>query len=256
MSAPPVLAEADGVLLRITLNRPRRRNAVDLPMAKALAAALDRLDDDPDLGVGVIVGAGKGFCSGLDMTAYEESGELPILPERGFAGIGARSARKPLIAAIEGFAVAGGLEIALACDIIVAARGAILGLPEVRRGLIAAGGGLFGLTRRMALGAALELALTGEPIDAERGAEIGLVDRLVSPGEALAEAIAIGERLAVGAPLAVAATKAVLRRGWNLGEDEFRALQEELAAPVIGSADAAEGVLAFNQRRAPRWSGR
>jgi enoyl-CoA hydratase len=256
MSAPPVLVEADGSLLRITLNRPRRRNAVDLPMARALAAALDRLDADPDLAVGVVGGAGKGFCSGLDMTAYEESGELPILPERGFAGIGARSARKPLIAAIEGFAVAGGLEIALACDIIVAARGAILGLPEVQRGLIATGGGLFGLTRRTSIGAALELALTGEPITAERAAQIGLVDRTAGPGEAVAVAVAIGRRIAVGAPLAVAATKELLRRGWMLGDDEFQALQEDLAGSVIRSADAAEGVLAFNQRRAPRWSGR
>ncbi len=256
MSAPPVLVDADGSLLRITLNRPRRRNAVDLPMAKALAAALDRLDEDPDLGVGVIVGAGKGFCSGLDMTAYEESGELPILPGRGFAGIGRRSARKPLIAAIEGFAVAGGLEIALACDIIVAARGAILGLPEVRRGLIATGGGLFGLTRRTSIGAALELALTGEPITAEHAAQIGLVDRTAWPGEALAEAVAIGERIGAGAPLALAATKEVLRRGWTLDDDGFRALQEDLAGSVIRSDDAAEGVLAFNERRSPRWSGR
>jgi enoyl-CoA hydratase len=252
----PVLTTVDGGILTITLNRPAVRNAVDMPMAAGIAAALERLDAEPGLAVGVITGAGSGFCSGLDMAAYEVTGELPNAGERGFAGIAQRSARAPLIAAVEGFAIAGGFEIALACDLIVAGRDAIFGLPEARHGLLAAGGGLFGLTRRVPQGAALELALTGEPIGAERAHEIGAVDALTEPGEALAAAHELAARIALNAPLSLAAGKDLLRRGWTASEAEFFELQNELAAPLLDSDDAAEGVRAFNERRPPRWSGR
>lgn len=256
MSEPPILVEPDGAVLRITLNRPARRNAVDLPMAEALAAALERLDAERALAVGVIEGAGAGFCSGLDLTAYEESGDLPAVPGRGFAGIAERSSRKPLLAAVEGFAIAGGLEIAFACDLIVAANDAIFALPEVRRGLIASGGGLLGLTRRTSLGAALELALTGQPIGAVRAHRLGLVDRLTAPGEAGAEAAALAAAIAPGAPLALAATKEILRQGWGREDEAFRELQRRPAAAVLASEDAAEGINAFGERRAPSWRGR
>ena len=176
-------------MLLITLNRPDARNAVNLAVAEGIAAALDELDGDDALSVGVLTGAGKGFCAGMDLKAFV-SGERPWVADRGFAGIVRRPPVKPLIAAIEGFAVAGGLEIALACDLIVAARGAKLGIPEVKRSLVAAGGALLRLPRRIPYHAAMELALTGDPIAAERAAELGLVNRLAEPGGAVEAALA------------------------------------------------------------------
>src|SRR5437660_9211863 len=173
----------DGVLL-VTLNRPDARNAVNLALAEGVAAALDELDADDGLSLGILTGAGGGFCAGMDLKAFV-TGESPWAGDRGFAGITQRAAEKPLIAAVEGFAVAGGLEVALACDLIVAARGAKLGVPEVKRSLVAAGGALMRLPRVLPRNLAMELALTGEPIDAERGHELGLVNRLTDPGGAL-----------------------------------------------------------------------
>src|SRR4051794_17157680 len=184
MSDEPVLTERrDGVLL-ITLNRPDARNAVNTALAEGIAAALDALDADDGLSVGVLTGAGKGFSAGMDLKAFV-TGERPWVADRGFAGIVQRSARKPLIAAVEGFAMAGGLEIALACDLIVASREARLGIPEVKRSLVAAAGALRRLPQRVPLNVAMELALTGDPISAERGYEIGLVNRLAEPGARL-----------------------------------------------------------------------
>ena len=188
MSDEPVLTERrDGVLL-ITLNRPDARNAVNAALAQGLGAALDTLDAEPDLTVGVLTGAGKGFSAGMDLKAFV-AGESPRVEGRGFAGIVERSARKPLIAAIEGFAVAGGLEIALACDLVVASREARLGIPEAKRALVAAGGALRRLPQRIPLGVALEMALTGDPITAERGYELGLVNRVTEPGGAVGAAL-------------------------------------------------------------------
>jgi enoyl-CoA hydratase len=182
-SDQPVITERrDGVLL-ITLNRPEARNAVNLALAEGVAAALDELDGADDVSVGILTGAGGGFCAGMDLKAFV-TGERPWVGDRGFAGIVQRGPRKPIIAAIEGFAVAGGLEVALACDLIVAARGAKLGIPEVKRSLVAAGGALLRLPQRIPYGLAMELALTGDTIAAERGAEVGLVDRLAEPGAA------------------------------------------------------------------------
>lgn len=252
----PLLCEQHGATLILTLNRPEQRNAVDLPLAQGMAAALDRLDDDDGLSVGVITGAGKGFCAGMDLKAFAATGERPAVGDRGFAGIVRRASRKPLIAAVEGFAVAGGLEIALACDLIVAARGAKLGIPEAKRGLVAAGGGLRRLPRRLPYGLALEMALTGDPILAERGAELGLVNRLTEPGEARAGALALADAIAVNGPLALVAAKTVLDRQWDWPEDEFFDRQAEIVDPVMASEDAREGARAFAERRAPRWSGR
>jgi enoyl-CoA hydratase len=255
MSEPAVLTERrDGVLL-VTLNRPDQRNAINLAVAEGIAAALETLDGDPELRVGVLTGAGKGFCAGMDLKAFVQ-GERPYVGDRGFAGITQRASEKPLIAAIEGFAVAGGLEVALACDLIVAARGARLGIPEVKRGLVAAAGALLRLPRRIPYHLAMELALTGEPIDAERAAAVGLVNRLVEPGEAVATALELAGQVAENAPLALAAAKRIVEQapGWSLAEQWQR--QGEIAGPAMASEDAREGARAFAERRAPVWRGR
>src|SRR5438270_3826629 len=197
-----VLTERRNRVLLITINRPEQRNAVNGAVARGIAAALDSLDADPELSVGVLTGAGKGFCAGMDLRGFV-SGDRPHVEGRGFARLTQRSAAKPLIAAIEGFAVAGGLEVALACDIIVAARDARLGIPEVKRSLIAAGGALMRLPRVLPRNLAMELALTGEPINAERGHELGLVNRLTDPGGALEAALELAEVIAANGPLAL-----------------------------------------------------
>ncbi len=251
----PVLTQRrDGVLL-VTLNRPGARNAVNLSLAEGVAAALDELDADDALSVGVLTGAGKGFCAGMDLKAFV-MGERPWVGDRGFAGIVQRASRKPLIAAIEGFAVAGGLEIALACDLIVAARGAKLGVPETKRSLVAAGGALLRLPQRVPYGTAMELALTGEPITAERAAQVGLVDRLAEPGGAVDTAIELAMAIAANGPLALVATKQVLQSQRDWPAKEFWTRQGEITGPVFASQDAREGAVAFTEKREPRWQGR
>ena len=255
MPDDPVLTERrDGVLV-ITLNRPEARNAVNLALAEALAAALDALDADADLRVGVLTGAGKGFSAGMDLKAFV-AGERPLVGDRGFAGIVQRSARKPLIAAVEGFALAGGLEIVLACDLIVAARVARLGVPEVRRSIVAAAGALRRLPQRVPLGIAMELALTGEPISAERGYELGLVNRLADPGGALDAALELAAAIARNGPLALDATKEILYRQQDWDEEEFWREQRAIVDPVMASDDAREGATAFSEKRDPVWQGR
>ena len=255
MPDEPVLTERrDGVLL-ITLNRPEARNAVNLALAEGVAAALDELDDDADIGAGVLTGAGKGFSAGMDLKAFV-AGERPWVSDRGFAGIVQRASRKPLIAAIEGFAVAGGLEVALACDLIVAARGARLGVPEVTRSLVASGGALRRLPQRLPYGVAMELALTGNPIDAERGYELGLVNRLAEPGGAVEAALELAAAIARNGPLALEATKAILQQQVDWTEAEFWQRQGELAEPVMRSEDAREGATAFAEKREAVWQGR
>jgi enoyl-CoA hydratase len=250
-----VLSERRGRVLLITINRPDQRNAVNAAVAQGIAAALDQLDRDPDLSVGVLTGAGKGFCAGMDLKAFV-AGERPHVEGRGFAGIVERPAEKPLIAAIEGFAVAGGLEVALACDLIVAARGARLGIPEVKRSLVAAGGALLRLPRALPRNVAMELALTGDPIDAERAHELGLVNRLAAPGEAMATALSLAETIAANGPLALAATKRVMLESADWPEGEFFARQSAITTPVFASEDAREGATAFAEKREPVWKGR
>jgi enoyl-CoA hydratase len=253
-SAAVLTARRERVLV-ITINRPDQRNAVNAAVAHGIADALDELDRDGELSVGVLTGAGKGFCAGMDLKAFV-AGESPYAGNRGFAGITQRAAAKPLIAAIEGFAVAGGLEIALSCDMIVAARGARLGIPEVKRSLVAAGGGLLRLPRVLPRNVVMELALTGDPIDAERGYELGLVNRLAAPGEALDRALELAGTIAQNGPLALAGSKRILVESVDWPEAEFFARQGEIAGPVMTSEDAREGATAFAEKRAPVWKGR
>jgi enoyl-CoA hydratase len=255
MSDEPVLTDRRERVLVITLNRPDARNAVNLALAEGIAEALDALDADDDVAVGVITGAGAGFSAGMDLKAFV-AGERPWVGDRGFAGIVQRAARKPLIAAVEGFAVAGGLEIALACDLIVAGAGAKLGIPEVKRSLVAAAGALRRLPQRIPYGIAMELALTGDTISAERAYELGLVNHVAERGQALEAALELAAAIAKNGPLALTATKATLQQQWDWTEGEFWQRQGELAAPVMASEDAREGATAFAEKREPVWRGR
>src|SRR4051794_31911750 len=255
MADEAVLTEAEDGVLLITLNRPDQRNAVNAAIANGVAAALDRLDDDDDLQVGILTGAGKGFSAGMDLKAFV-AGESSFVEQRGFAGIVQGPPRKPIIAAIEGFAVAGGFEIALACDLIVAAQGARLGIPEVKRSLVAAGGALLRLPSRIPYHLAMELALTGDPIDADRAAAVGLVSRVTAPGGALEEALGLAGRIAANGPLAVVATKRVLVGAPGGRNEELGERQEEIDTPVFRSEAAREGATAFGEKRPPVWRGR
>jgi enoyl-CoA hydratase len=250
-----VLSEHRGRVLLITINRPDQRNAVNAAVAQGIAAALDELDADGSLSVGVLTGAGKGFSAGMDLKAFV-AGESPHAGDRGFAGITRRSSDKPLIAAVEGFAVAGGLEIALSCDLIVAARGTRLGIPEVKRSLVAAAGALLRLPRALPRPVAMELALTGDPVDAQRAYELGLVNRLTEPGETVQAALELAEAIAVNGPLALAASKRILVESVDWPESEFFARQGEIIEPVMSSEDAREGAIAFAEKREPVWKGR
>jgi enoyl-CoA hydratase len=203
----------------------------------------------------VLTGAGKGFSAGMDLKAFV-AGERPMVGDRGFAGIVQRAARKPLIAAIEGFAMAGGLEVALSCDLIVASRGARIGIPEVKRSLVAAAGALRRLPQRLPYGVAMEMALTGDPITAERAYELGLVNRLTEEGGAVEAALELAAAIAKNGPLALEATKAILQQQFDWTESEFWQRQEELGEPVARSEDAREGATAFAEKREPTWQGR
>jgi len=252
---PAVLTERRDRVLLVTLNRPDQRNAVNAALAAGVAAALDELDSDPGLTLGVLTGAGPGFCAGMDLKAFV-AGESPYVEGRGFAGITQRASDKPLIAAIEGFAVAGGLEVALSCDLIVAARDAKLGIPEVKRSLAAAAGALIRLPKRIPYHLAMELALTGDPILAERAAEVGLVNRLADPGGAVDAALELAERVTPNGPLAIAASKKVLASALDWTEAEAWEKQGAIVGPVMVSRDAQEGAKAFAEKREPVWQGR
>jgi enoyl-CoA hydratase len=251
-SGTPVRSERHGTTLVIVLDRPEARNAVNQAMAEGIAAALETLDADPELAVGVLWGEGPGFSAGMDLREIQEGGRSSV-GERGFAGIIRYSSEKPLIAAVEGFALAGGLEVALACDLIVAGAGARLGVPEVQRSLVAIGGALLRLPRRVPWGLASELALTGEPISAERAYEAGLVDRVAPAGEALEVALELAATIGRNGPAAVRASKRVLREQLDWPEAEFWDRQAEIAEPVMRSEDAMEGARAFVERREPKW---
>jgi enoyl-CoA hydratase len=254
LSEPKLIADRrDGVLV-LTLNRPEVRNAIDTETAWAISDAIDEFEADPALTVAVLTGAGGTFCAGMDLKAFL-AGEKPSVGSRGFAGIVERPPVKPVIAAVEGTAVAGGFEIVLACDLVVAAEDARLGLPEVKRGLVAGAGGLMRLSRRMPFHLAMEWALTGDFVTAAQATQAGLVNRLVPPGTALPAAIELAESIARNGPLAVAATKRILTecRDWPIDEEFER--QREISVPVRESADAREGALAFKEKRPPRWTG-
>jgi enoyl-CoA hydratase len=255
VSSEPVLTERRANVLLITINRPEVRNAVNGAVAEGIAGALDELDGDDGLSVGVLTGGGGFFCAGMDLGAFVK-GESPWFGDRGFAGIAQRASQKPLIAAIEGFAVAGGMEIALACDLIVAAKGAKMGIPETKRSLVAAGGALLRLPQRMPYHVVMELALTGDPMPAERFHEFGVVNRLAEPGTAVAVAIELAEKLVKSGPLAVIASKRILQEQYDWSSAEMWEKQGAISGPVFASEDSKEGANAFKEKREPVWKGR
>jgi enoyl-CoA hydratase/carnithine racemase len=252
---PAVRSERRENVLLITIDRPEVRNAVNAAVAAGIAGALEELDGDDALAVGVLTGAGGFFCAGMDLGAFVK-GESPWFGDRGFAGIAQRSARKPLIAAIEGFAVAGGMEIALACDLIVAAEGAKMGIPEAKRSLVAAGGALLRLPRRMPYHLVMELALTGENLPAERFHDFGVVNHLAEPGQAVEGALDLATRLAANGPLALIASKRILQEQFDWTSEEMWERQRAISGPVFDSQDAKEGANAFKEKRPPVWQGR
>ena len=247
---PAVLTERRDRVLVIILNRPDAMNAINGDLSNGLWSAIQDLNCDPGLTAGVLTGAGRGFCAGMDLKAFSRGEDIGPMIKFIRAG-----SEKPLICAIEGFALAGGLELALSCDLLVAARGAKLGIPEVGVGLLAAGAGLFRLPGRVGYGKAMEMAITADPITAEEAAEHGLVARLTDPGSALQEALSLAERIARNAPLAVAASKQLIRATQGSTEEELWALQRPLQERVFASEDAKEGPLAFTEKRPPEWSG-
>jgi enoyl-CoA hydratase len=250
-----VLTEADGPVAVVTINRPAARNAVNEAVASGMAATLDDLETQPDIQVIVLTGAGGTFCAGMDLKGFL-TGENPLAGGRGFGGIVERPPGKPVIAAVEGYALAGGFEIALACDLIVASEEATFGLPEVTRGLVAAAGGLLRLPRRVPYHLAMEIALTGERVAAARLHQAGLISQLVPAGQALDRARQLAARIAANAPLALEATKRIVVESADWPSAEAFARQNDIMAPVFSSADAVEGATAFAEKRAPVWRGK
>ncbi|ULR56350.1 crotonase/enoyl-CoA hydratase family protein [Streptomyces deccanensis] len=253
--SPVVRTERIGSALLITLDRPEARNAVNAAVAAELTSVLEELEAAPELRAGVLTGEGGTFSAGMDLKAALR-GESPEVKGRGFGGLTEAEPTKPLIAAVEGFAMGGGFELALACDLIVAAEDARFGLPEVKRGLIAAGGGVIRLPKRIPHHLAMELLLTGEPVDGRRAGELGLVNRVVGKGQAVAEALRLAEQLATNAPLALAAVKRVVRAADGVPDAEAFAFQRGEMKTLMASDDVREGMTAFAERRSPRWTGR
>lgn len=249
-----LLIERRGPVAVLTLNRPAAKNALDAALAGAVSDALIEADADEDVAVIVLTGAGGTFCAGMDLKAFVR-GESPEVEGRGLAGLTAAPPATPLIAAVEGWALAGGFEMVLACDLVVAAEDARFGIPEVKRGLVAAAGGLLRLPKTLPYQLAMELALTGDPIDAPTAHRHGLVNRLSPPGGALDAALELAARIAANGPLAVAVSKQVVAGAVRWTDGEALAAQAALVDPVFTSADAREGATAFAEKRAPRWTG-
>ncbi len=248
--AEEVLTERRDRILVITLNRPEAKNSVNGPLADALNEAIKELDEDANLTAGVLTGAGGGFSSGMDLKWFATQG-----PPAGFGQFLQNGSKKPLIAAIEGFALAGGLEIALTCDLLVAAEDVKFGIPEAKRGLFAAGGALMRLPRVIPHGVAMELALTGEPITAQRALELGLIARIAAPGEALGAALDLAMVIAKNAPLSVSVSKKLIIDSYGRTEEEFWAHQAPESGKIFSSKDAQEGARAFAEKREPEWTG-
>lgn len=253
MTSEVLVEHIDGMVI-VTINRPEVRNAVNRAVSYGVCEAIDEMDRNPDLRIGILTGAGGNFCAGMDLKAFLR-GESTRVEGRGILGIARTPPKKPLIAAVEGYALAGGFESVLACDLVVAARNASFGLPEVKRGLAAAAGGLMRLPRLIPQRIAMEVALTGDMISAERLHQYGLINALVEPGQALEEAKKLARRIMANAPLAVAASKRVVieQRDWPTAEMFDR--QELITGHLLNSEDAREGATAFAERRSPAWKG-
>ena len=254
MSDEVLVEVADGIMT-VTLNRPKAKNAANKALAVGVAAAMDELDSNDDIRVAILTGAGGTFCSGMDLKAFV-TGELPMVEGRGFAGVTEKPPQKPLIAAVEGFALAGGLELMITCDLIVAADNAKFGIPEVKRGLAAAAGGLIRLPRQIPSRLAMELALTGDFITAQRAERMGLINRVVPAGTALEAAKELAAAICANGPLAVRISKQVVTESADWSSEEMWQKQQEVVMPIFTSEDAIEGATAFAEKRAPNWKGK
>ncbi len=253
MSEEVLVNVADGVI-EVTINRPEARNAMSKAAAEGISAAMDRLEAEDSLRCAILTGAGGTFCSGMDLKGFL-AGEHPTVPGRGFGGLTDWTPKKPVIAAVDGYALAGGMELALACDMIVANTDARFGVPEVKRGLVAGGGGVVKLPRLLPQPLAMELALTGDPITARRAYDLGLVNR-ITDGPAIEAARELAAAIAANGPLAVIASKGIVRDSWLWPADEVLARQMPYIQHVFASEDAREGATAFAQKRKPEWKGR
>lgn len=249
-----VLVEHIDGLVIVTINRPEQRNAVNRAVSYGVCEAMDELDRNPALRVGILTGAGGTFCSGMDLKAFLR-GEQTRVEGRGILGMALTPPKKPVIAAVEGYALAGGFESMLCCDLVVAARNAQFGIPEVKRGLAAAAGGLIRLPRLIPQRIAMEMALTGDMFSAERLYQCGLINVLTEPGQALEEAKKLARRIVANAPMSLTASKRVIieQRDWPIGEMFDR--QEAITRPVLNSQDAREGAAAFAEKRPAVWKG-
>ncbi|TYB52777.1 crotonase/enoyl-CoA hydratase family protein [Nonomuraea sp. PA05] len=249
-----VLVEESGNVAILTINRPQARNAINGAVARGVAEALDTLDARPDISAYVLTGAGGTFSSGMDLKGFL-SGDFPVVKGRGFGGLTEAPPKKPLVAAVEGYALAGGFELALACDVIVASSASKFGLPEPKRGLVAGAGGIMRLPRRIPYHVAMEMALTGDHYEAARLYELGLVNRITEPGAALEGALELARKIAANAPLALSATKKIVIESQDWSLEEMFEKQATIINPVFGSKDAMEGAAAFAEKRAPQWKG-
>lgn len=249
-----VLTSVEGAVLVVTINRPEARNAMTRLASEMISAAMERLEADGDLRCAVLAGAGGTFCAGMDLKDFL-AGNRPVAGKRNFGGPTAWTPKKPVIAAVDGYALAGGMELALGCDMIVANINAKFGLPEIKRGLVAAGGGLVQLPRMLPRALAMELMLTGDPMGAQRAYDLGLVNRLTE-GPAVEVALELATTIAANGPLALEATKAVIRDSWLWPDDEINARQNPYIAHVFSSEDAREGARAFAEKRQPNWQGK
>jgi crotonobetainyl-CoA hydratase len=259
-----LIIDRRGPIVILTMNRPDVRNAVNAELTAALSHAYDELEADDDVWVVVLTGAGtKAFSAGADLKEMGErryqrrdAESRPTAPIGGFGGITGREFAKPLVAAVNGLALGGGFEMTLACDLVVAEEHAVFGLPEAKRGIVAAAGGIVRLAQRIPLASALELGLTGEPISARHALQLGLINRVVPSGTGLEAALGLAEQLCTVAPLAARLTKRIMRASIAQGELELFALQMQLMADVSASDDAREGILAFAEKRTPQWQAR
>jgi enoyl-CoA hydratase len=249
--------EVRGRVAVLTIRRPEARNAVNGDVARGMEEAIDRLEDDPEVWVGVVTGDGPVFSAGADLKAIASGQAAELQTQRGgFAGIARRERTKPLIAAVNGPAYAGGCEIVLSCDLVVASREAKFGIPEVKRSLVAAAGGLFRLPRALPRNIAMEMALTGDPIDAERAFALGFVNELTEAGGAVDAAVALAERICANAPIAVRESRKVVLQGWGADDDDAWRITNGAMATAMSTEDFQEGPRAFIEKRAPEWKGR